>query len=69
MGEKAQKICHIMNAVAWTLLVCSLLANYAIWTGKVIRPEWVTDYVSVLSAAEHDGVPQPPAPKEKNPRG
>lgn len=68
MGEKLNKASIALHAVAWTLLVCSLMGNYALYTGKIIRPEWVTDYVSVLSeAAKQDAAPAPAA--QKHPHG
>jgi hypothetical protein len=54
MQEKLNKLSAALHAVAWTLLACSLLANYALWNGKIIRPEWVQDYVSVLSDAQKE---------------
>ena len=49
MGQKSLITLACLAGMLATLLTCSLAANYMLWTGKVIRPEWVQDYVSVLS--------------------
>jgi hypothetical protein len=41
---------QFINGIAWGVLICSLLANYLLWTGKATRPETISDYLTF----EHD---------------
>lgn len=43
-----------ITAVISTTLLFSVLVNYMLWTGSVIRPAWEIDYVTAMDA-KHKG--------------
>jgi hypothetical protein len=43
--------------MCYAFLICSLIANYLLWTGQATRPETISDYLAVIAESQPHTTP------------
>lgn len=52
-----RKLLSTLNGMCYAFLICSLIANYLLWTGQATRPETISDYLAVIAESQPHTTP------------